>query len=517
MLDAFEQGYLAEAALTWETIEKRDETIKSVAPKRKKAVARHGWEVIVLPNLPCDAQAEALRHKTALEYFYTNLTCANALDANERGGFKLLIRQMMDAVGKRYAIHEIVWKLEEGGVTTSLPARPVPRRSPLLPGEGQGEGSHVVPALAGSPPNSVLSPQSSQLPEFRLSAEFRFVPLWFFENTTGALRFLKNPYSLTGEPLQPGAWMITVSEGLMTACSVAWMYKHLPLQDWLDFSQKYAHPALLASTTAERNSTEWNYLEQVLEDFLSNLSAVTSASESIKLLDLKGGGELPYERLISRMDRLITALWRGADLSTLSREQGYGASLQSGESDILEQDDAELISETLQTSVDRYVIEYLFGKGVRPLAAIKILVTPRQSTPQDLQIDQFLIDHGARLAINDTLARYGRAEANTGEPYLQKPGRATLSQRADDEGRTATPAAHHSTHVVPALAGPESAPSSSLPPLPYVQNSVHSPQSSELSVPAAVQPPTFEFYENRKNDPSHNHDAAKRNQRNHQP
>jgi len=112
ILDAFEQGYLAEAALTWETIEKRDETIKSVAPKRKKAIARHGWEVIVLPNLPCEAQAEALRHKAALEYFYTNLTCSNALDANERGGFKLLIRQMMDATGKRYAVHEIVWKLE---------------------------------------------------------------------------------------------------------------------------------------------------------------------------------------------------------------------------------------------------------------------------------------------------------------------------------------------------------------------------------------------------------------------
>jgi phage gp29-like protein len=112
MLDAFEQGYLAEAALTWDTIEKRDDTIKSVAPKRKKAIARHGWEVIVSPNLPCDKQAEALKHKEALEYFYTNRTCSHALDGNERGGFKLMVRQMMDAIGKRYAVHEILWKSE---------------------------------------------------------------------------------------------------------------------------------------------------------------------------------------------------------------------------------------------------------------------------------------------------------------------------------------------------------------------------------------------------------------------
>src|SRR3954464_12878687 len=106
MLDAFEQGHLTEAALTWDTIEKRDDTIKSVAPKRKKAIARHGWEVIVLPTLPREMNAEALQHKKALEYFYTNLACSHGLDGNERGGFKPLVRQMMDAIGKRYAVHE---------------------------------------------------------------------------------------------------------------------------------------------------------------------------------------------------------------------------------------------------------------------------------------------------------------------------------------------------------------------------------------------------------------------------
>jgi hypothetical protein len=442
MLDAFEQGYLAEAALTWETIEKRDDTIKSVAPKRKKAIARHGWEVIVLPNLPPEKQPEALRHKEALEYFYTNLRCSHALDANERGGFKLLVRQMMDAVGKRYAVHEILWKLEK--LDNPQSAKSVVHSDPSANSDSSRPLSSF-PSLASvenpsavTPPLPPLSPVKSL--SYRLTAELRFVPLWFFENTTGELRFVKTPYlysSGASEPLKPGAWMITAGEGLMTACSIAWMYKNLPLQDWLDFSHRYGHPALVASTAAARDSSDWDELEKVMEDFLTQLSAMTTSGEQIKLIDLKGGGDLPYESLISRMDRLITALWRGADLSTLSREQGYGASLQAGESDILEQDDAELISETLQTYIDQYVIEYLFGKNVRPLAAVKILVTPKQSTPQDLQIDEFLIQHGARLAINDTLARYGRAEANPGEPALQRATGIAAAQPGSSE--TSTP------------------------------------------------------------------------------
>jgi hypothetical protein len=499
MLDDFERGYLSAAALAWDTIEKRDDTIKSVAPKRKKSVARHGWEIIILPNLPCEKQAEALQHKAALEFFYANLTVANAIDANEKGGFKLLVRQMMDAVGKRYSVHEIIWKLEYTTpppsqqpdhlqpdnlqLPTSFPSstsvhgpapspQPNPQSSPACSSQPETlQPDNFEPSANLQPlPSSLLpllpSVQSSSLktnpqsaipnPQFilpqsdnfepdnpqplppipRLTAELRHVPLWFFENTTGALRYLPASDSLhpslsganflntaASIPLAPGSWMVTVGEGLMHACSIAWMTKALPLQDWLDFSSRYGHPALIASTTAERNSQDWLELEKMLGVFLDQLSAVTNAAvgEQIKLLDLKGGGDLPYERLISRMDRLITALWRGADLSTLSREQGYGASLQSGESDILEQDDAELISETLQAHIDRYVIQYLFGPQAKPLAAVKILVTPKQSTIQDLQIDQFLIAHGARLAINDTLARYGRAEANPNEPALQSP------------------------------------------------------------------------------------------------
>jgi phage gp29-like protein len=104
-IDAFQNGHLAEFALTAEAMENRDDMLKNVITKRKKAVTRHGWEILVE-----DCSDEARAQRDALDFFYRNLTCTHALRPHERGGFQLLIYQMMDAVGKGYAIHEILWK-----------------------------------------------------------------------------------------------------------------------------------------------------------------------------------------------------------------------------------------------------------------------------------------------------------------------------------------------------------------------------------------------------------------------
>ena len=132
-LDNFQIGWIAMAALSWEAIERRDDTLKGVAAKRRKNVAKLKRE-----SLTRDTSEEAKAHAEALDEFYDNMTCVNALDENERGGFSLLVRQMMDSAGKYYAVHEIVWQ-----------------------------------------PGDVLT------------AELRFAPLWFFENRTGRLRFLR--------------------------------------------------------------------------------------------------------------------------------------------------------------------------------------------------------------------------------------------------------------------------------------------------------------------------------------
>jgi hypothetical protein len=240
-----------------------DDLVKAVAGKRKKNIARNGFEIVTFPKKGTDGYEQALKQKEVLEHFYDQIVVTHAIDANERGGFKLLVRQMMDAIGKKYAVHEIIWQPSPNG----------------------------------------------------LSAELRFVPLWFFENTKGRLRFLTSPYANEGVELKEGAWLVTTGDGIMKACAVAWMRKNLALGDWSDYSGSYGKPGIIASTSAARGSTQFTEMETALGDFLLTKNIVLNAMENVKVVDMASANP-PFDPLVERMDRLISALWRGSDLST---------------------------------------------------------------------------------------------------------------------------------------------------------------------------------------------------------
>src|SRR5437868_1872641 len=67
-LEAFRVGFFRNIALAWDAMERRDDKLAAVAPKRKKAVARHGWEILTVDDSPA-----AQQQKAALEYFYNHL------------------------------------------------------------------------------------------------------------------------------------------------------------------------------------------------------------------------------------------------------------------------------------------------------------------------------------------------------------------------------------------------------------------------------------------------------------
>lgn len=372
-LDRFELGYLREMALVWDAIAKRDDKITLVKALREKAVSRFGYQIALVENLDPALEAQAQEHKKALEYFYANLVTTSAIDENQKGGVKKLVRQMMDAVGSRYSVHEIVWN----------------------------------PKVDGT-----------------LTAQFRWTPLWFFENTTGRLKYLPTEGEVYGQDLDEGGWMVTVGDGLMVATAIGQMFKLLPLRDWVTYCERNGMPAFLGKTNAALNSPQWQAMMDAVEALASDYAAVMNTSETIDVLDLKGSqANLPYEPLVKRMDAAIAALWRGGDLSTMSSgkgAEGHGSLRQEDEADILLEDDVEMINETLHLNVDKYVIEYLFGDD-QPLAKFQIVLPPQEATAQDIAIDQYLVSSGVRLSVPDALKRYGRVEAKAGEAVLIAP------------------------------------------------------------------------------------------------
>lgn len=357
MLDAFQHGELAQAALLWDAIERRDDVLQGVASKRKKSIAQLDWEIIAL-----DDSREAQAHRQALEDFYNHISATHALDMNQRGGLSLLIKQMMDAVGKRYAVHEIVW---------------------------QPQAHKHAGSARGS-----------------LRAQLRFVPLWFFENRTGRLRFVEQPGAREGIDLSEDGWMVTTSDGIMESCSIAYLFKHLPLRDWLIYCERNGMPGVKGITDAAPGSAEWESARDAVRDFGAEFHALMTRTTDIQAIDLSCRGELPYPALVERMDRAMAALWRGADLGTFSRDEGArGASVQGAETTMLEADDASLISETLNTQLGRPVIRHLFGTET-PRAYLRLITRDRRRL-DDLLVFEKLHAMGVPLSHDQLAERFG--------------------------------------------------------------------------------------------------------------
>src|SRR5690348_2265950 len=68
-LEAYNPDLVAQFAITAEAKEQRDDVLKNVISKRKKAVTRQRWEILTIDDSP-----EAQKHRHALETFYNNLT-----------------------------------------------------------------------------------------------------------------------------------------------------------------------------------------------------------------------------------------------------------------------------------------------------------------------------------------------------------------------------------------------------------------------------------------------------------
>ena len=375
-LTEYRSGYLRNMALTMQAIEETDDTLASVIPKTKSAACRHGYEILTV-DTDDEAQATAAaEQKEALEYFYNELRVTSALDRDTAGGVRLLLTQMMDAKGKGYAAHNLVWKPRPGGAYT---------------------------------------------------VEATFTPLWFFEARTGQLRFLATANAYDGVELEPGAWLVTKSTGvpLLIPSAIAYLYKNIPKQDWLVYSARHGMPILEAVVPDNivEGSAEWDLAEAAITAASTGqLAWVRNASTTINAIQIGAQGPLPYPDLIERMDRALASIWRGGDLSTMSKGgQAVGSNAQESEADAIAADDAEWLSETLRLKLDRLVLDYVFGPDVPALAYIQVLSAPQDNSAADLRTDDFLLKAGFPLSVKATSERYRRPLPDDGDDLLTAP------------------------------------------------------------------------------------------------
>lgn len=366
-LDQFFRGWLWPISRTWDAMQRRDDRLASVVPKRESDVARNGFEIVQL-----EKSAEAEQHQDALEFFFKNLTVQHALDENQVGRFPLLVRQMMKARGMKYACHEIQWQQNMSGLT----------------------------------------------------ALFRFAPPWYFENITGRLRFLEQDFAYYGTDMPEDQWLVTVADlPLMEASSVAYMFKWMPLKDWVNYTEKFGFPLIVGECNAAFDSPEWKGMVASLQNIGIDWSGVFNLGSKVSALDVSRNGEAPFKALVEEMNKAMTILWRGGDLSTQSHHgggQGQGASLQKSETEVLTEDDAQWIAETLNTQISRKVIAYVFG-ATEAKAELKIVTADQRNPQVDIQALQVLVPMGAKISTEDAQERFGFPIADEADDLLQPP------------------------------------------------------------------------------------------------
>lgn len=351
MLEDLNRGVLRYAAWMMERVERSDYIIKTVAPKRRKALSRLDWSISAYESWEDLGSEKQLHEQTRfLRSFFNSLRVTHALERNTLGGLRLLIAQMADAIGKKHAVHEVIWSIK-------------------------GD---------------------------QLSAKLVQVPLWFFESQTGKLRFLKASGSARdGDELDEGRWMITTGDGLMEACLICYVYKTLPLKDWLTYSERCGMPFPSMATDAAPGSKDWHDALQAVASVGAEYGAVHSRNADFQVHDLTVRGELPYPPLVERMDRAMTTLWRGADLSTMSGEDQMGASLQQGESDLLVEDDVQMINETIEQYLSLPALRWRFGEDVEPMVYFRLAAPDRRDDKAEQEKLHKAADYGVSVPVSD--------------------------------------------------------------------------------------------------------------------
>lgn len=359
---AWDAGYISELARIITTYEMHDDTAKACVRKRDAAVARCEHTILIEEGFEEDPRAQL--HKDILTRFWASIRTTNAFNRAERGGIRLLKKQMMSAQSIGWSCHNIVW--------------------------------------------DVSNPRE-------IKAQFIHLPMWHFENTRGELRFKTLATDIYGVPMADGEWLVHTGDAIGPAVALACCTKRLSLQDWMLFGERAATPGLLGKTGAMPGTDAWNKMTEMLQNWGRAWVGMVDRDTDITTVSLNGSGEPPMPRLVDRMDRAIAALYRGADLSTFSKGEGLGASLQGEESDMLEIDDCIGLSESLHEQVDRFVIRYMTGDE-QPLAYIWIEPVSKPNIDAEIKVDSHLMSAGIKLSKRDMLQRYGRTEADPAEP-----------------------------------------------------------------------------------------------------
>lgn len=304
--DAAEGDHNAQLTLA-EEMEERDLHYACELGKRKLAVSRLPISVEAASDAPRDIEiADAVRALV------------------KKGGFRGLIKDLLDALGKGFAVCEIDW---------------------------QRDGARWQPR----------------------GYTWRDPRFFQFDQLTRSLLRLRDEQNLVeGLPLAPFRFIshmpriksgLPIRGGLARLAAWAFMCKGYSVKDWLAFAEVYGMPLRLGKYDSGATEADKQVLRMAVANLGSDAAAVFPKSMEIELVEAgKGAGSDFFERLANHFDAQLSKGILGQTASASGTAGKLGdEKLQAEVRDDIRDDDAEQLEETLQRDLVKAFVDLNFG------------------------------------------------------------------------------------------------------------------------------------------------------------
>lgn len=390
-----DQGMILRQVELFEEMEEKDPHLGSILQTRRMAVLGLDWEI-----KPYDENEPADR--AVADFVRTQLENLEGLEDN--------LLDLLDAIGKGFAVCEIMWGVEAGRV--------------------------VVREL-----------------RWRHQKKFDF-------DEYDRLRYLPEG-SGVGRPIPPNKFVvhrykarsgISPRAGVLRTCAWMYLFKNYSVKDWVSFAEVYGIPMRVGTYEPSASQEDKEALMRALVQLGSDAAGIIPSSAKIEFPSVAAGatasGQSIFQALATFADNQMSKAVLGQTLTTDVGDVGSYAASKTHEGvrqDLLEAD-CKALAETLRRYLIRPLVLFNFGEAAcRRLPWWKFAY----EQPEDQQhmatvYTSLARDMGLPISQAHIYERFGVPKPKAGEELLQPP--------------TASPFAFTAHRAAPAATLPERPP-----------------------------------------------------------
>jgi len=327
-------------------MEEKDAHLFSCLQTRKLAVSGSEWEVHPAGDSPEDAEVSAFVREAL----------------GGLGDFEESLADLLDAVGKGFAVSEIIWDVRGGRV---LPVGLRKRRA--------GRFTFVGPDGVSERPR--LLTDGEPVHGERLTPD----------------KFVVHMYRAGADQPERG--------GLLRVLSWIYLFKNFALKDWVAFCEVFGMPLRLGVYTPSATKEDRAALVDAVTRLGSDAAGVISESTRIEFVEAaKKGDGGPYSGLIGLLNAEISKAVLG---QTLTTEVGGSGSFAAGKvhqtvREDIARADARSLARTVNRDLIAPLVRFNFGPDIRP-ATFKFQMDPREDLMALAQRDKLLHEMGLAL------------------------------------------------------------------------------------------------------------------------